>query len=133
MHVATLLALAGMLQGSPANAQAIDSTPPPDSGRTLGPRVVMQRALFLQLPADDPREALTLVPGIVRRGTAFGIGAGGGLRLRGGAPDAAGVYVDGAPIRNLMTGAQGLTLAADAIAVTRGPGGVEIADAAGGG
>jgi TonB-dependent receptor-like protein len=136
MHVGTLFVLAGMLQGSPANAQAIDSTPPPDSNRTLGPRVVVQRPLLSQLPVDDPREALTLVPGIVRRGTAFGIGAGGGLRLRGGAPDAAGVCMDGAPVRNLMTGAQGLTLAADAIdaiTVTRGPGGIELADAAGGG
>src|SRR6266851_721077 len=113
MHVATLFALAGMLQGNPATAQAIDSTPPHDSSRSLGPRVVLRRPLLSQLPLDDPREALTLVPGIVRRGTAFGIAAGGGLRLRGGAPDAAGVYVDGAPVRNLVTGTQGLTLAAD--------------------
>jgi outer membrane receptor protein involved in Fe transport len=136
MHVSALFVLVGMLQGSPATSQAVDSTPAPDSSRTVGPRVVLQRPLLLQLPIDDPREALTLVPGIVRRGTAFGIGAGGGLRLRGGGLDAAGVYVDGAPVRNLMTGTQGLTLATDAIdaiAVTRGPGGVEVGDAAGGG
>jgi outer membrane receptor protein involved in Fe transport len=136
MHVSALFVLVGMLQGSPVTSQAVDSTPAPDSSRTVGPRVVLLRPLLLQLPIDDPREALTLVPGIVRRGTAFGIGAGGGLRLRGGAPDATGVYVDGAPVRNLMSGTQGLTLATDAIdaiAVTRGPSGVELADAAGGG
>jgi TonB-dependent receptor-like protein len=136
MHAGTLLILSAMLQGRPVTSQAIDSTPPTDSSRTVGPRVVLRRPLLLELPVDDPREAFTLVPGMVRRGTALGIGAGTGLRLRGGAPDGAAVYIDGAPVRNLLTGVPGGTLATnaiDAITVTRGPAGVELEDAGGGG
>jgi len=136
MHAGTMLILSAMLQGSPATSQAIDSTPPVDSSQTVGTRFVLHRPLLLALPVDDPREALTLVPGMVRRGTALGIGAGTGLRLRGGAPDGAAVYIDGAPIRDLLTGVPGVTLATnsiDAITVTRGPASVELEDAGGGG
>ena len=136
MNAATLLALAAMLQGAPSAPQLPDSAVRVDSGGEPGIRTTLPRSLLQHLPIDDPREALTLVPGIVRRGTAFGIGAGDGLSLRGGGRDAAAVYVDGAPIRNLITGVQGLSLATDGvdmIAITRGPAGVELADGAGGG
>jgi outer membrane receptor protein involved in Fe transport len=136
MNAATLFALAAMLQGTPTAPQHPDSSLRSDTIGGPGTRTILSRSLLFRLPIDDPREALTLVPGVVRRGTAFGIGAGDGLSLRGGARDAAAVYVDGAPIRNLMSGVPALTLATDgveAIAVTRGPAGVDLADRAGGG
>ncbi|HXJ31746.1 MAG TPA: TonB-dependent receptor plug domain-containing protein, partial [Gemmatimonadales bacterium] len=138
MHAGPMLILAAMLQGTQASSQAVDTTPPyrPDSAHSFDTRAVLRSSLLGQFPLDDPREALTLVPGMVRRGTALGIGAGTGLRLRGGAPDGAAVYIDGAPVRNLMTGVPGVSLAnsaIDAITVTRGPAGVELEDAGGGG
>ncbi|HTH63524.1 MAG TPA: TonB-dependent receptor [Gemmatimonadales bacterium] len=135
MNTATLFALAAMLQGAPSAPQSPDTSFRSDSSGS-GARTTLSRSLLLRLPIDDPREALTLVPGVVRRGTAFGIGAGDGLSLRGGGRDAAAVYVDGVPIRNLTSGVPALTLSTDgveAIAVTRGPAGVELVDRAGGG
>ena len=136
MNAATFLTLAAMLPGTPSAPQTPDSSIRTDTSGVPATQTTLSRSLLLRLPIDDPREALTLVPGVVRRGTAFGIGAGDGLSLRGGGRDAAAMYVDGAPIRNLMTGVPTLTLATDgvdAIAVTRGPAGVELADRAGGG
>ena len=136
MNAATLLTLAAMLQEAPSAQQTPDSSIRTDTSGVPATQTVLSRSLLLRLPIDDPREALILVPGLVRRGTTFGIGAGDGLSLRGGGRDAAAVYVDGVPIRNLMTGVPALTLATDgvdAIAVTRGPAGVELADRAGGG
>src|SRR5690242_10617705 len=117
MHAGTMLMLTAMLQGNQASSQAVDTVPAnlTDSSHAFVPRVVLRSSLLGQFPLDDPREGLTLVPGMVRRGTALGIGAGTGLRLRGGAPDGAAVYIDGAPIRNLMTGVPGATLATNAI------------------
>ena len=138
MHAGTMLMLTAMLQGNQASSQAVDTVPAnlTDSSHAFDMRVVLRSSLLGQFPLDDPREGLTLVPGMVRRGPAPGIGAGTGLRLRGGAPDGAAVYIDGAPIRNLMTGVPGATLATnaiDAITVTPGPAGVELEDAGGGG
>jgi hypothetical protein len=136
MNTATLFALAAMLQGTPSAPQYPDSSLRSDTIGGPGTRTILSRSFLLRLPIDDPREALTLVPGVVRRGAFFGIGAGDGLSLRGAGRDAAAVYVDGAPIRNLTSGVPALTLATDgveAIAVTRGPAGVELVDRAGGG
>jgi TonB-dependent receptor-like protein len=139
MHAGTMLIVAAMLQGNPASPQAVADTVPAyltDSAHSFDTGVVLRSSLLGQFPLDDPREGLTLVPGMVRRGTALGIGAGTGLRLRGGAPDDAAVYIDGAPIRNLLTGVPGVSLAnnaIDAITVMRGPAGVELEDAGGGG
>ena len=136
MNAATLFALSAMLQGAPSAPQTPDSSLRTDTSGVPGTRTILSRSLLLRLPIDDPREALTLVPGVERRGTTFGIGAGDGLSFRGGGRDAAAVFVDGAPIRNLMTGVPALTLATEGvetIAVTRGPAGVELADRAGGG
>lgn len=138
MHAGTMLTLAAMLQGNPTSPQAVDTMPAnrTDSSHIVDTRVVVRSSLLGLLPLDDAREGLTLVPGIVRRGPALGIGAGTGLRLRGGAPDAAAVYIDGAPARTLLTGVQGVSLPAlaiDAITVTPGPAGAELADAGGGG
>ncbi|HET9707313.1 MAG TPA: TonB-dependent receptor [Gemmatimonadales bacterium] len=136
MNAATLLTLAAMLQEAPSAQQTLDSSFRTDTSGVPATQTILSRSLLLRLPIDDPREALILVPGVVRRGTTFGIGAGDGLSFRGGGRDAAAVYVDGVPIRNLMTGVPALTLATDgvdAIAVTRGPAGVELADRAGGG
>jgi TonB-dependent receptor-like protein len=138
MHAGTMLILAAMLQGNQASSQAVDTVPAhlADSVHAFDTGVVLRSSLLGQFPLDDPREGLTLVPGMVRRGSALGIGAGTGLRLRGGAPDGAAVYIDGAPIRNLLTGVPGVSLASnafDAITVFRGPAGVELEDAGGGG
>lgn len=138
MHAGTMLTLAAMLRGNPSSPQAVDTMPAnrADSSHSFDTRMVVRSSLLGLLPLDDAREGLTLVPGIVRRGPALGIGAGTGLRLRGGAPDAAAVYIDGAPVRTLLTGAQGVSLPAlaiDAITVTPGPAGAELADAGGGG
>lgn len=138
MHAATMLILAAMLQGSPASSQAVDTVPATrtDSSHSFDRGVVLRTSWLGRFPLDDPREGLTLVPGMVRRGTALGIGAGTGMRLRGGPPDAAAVYIDGAPVRTLLTGVQGASLplnAIDAITVTRGPAGAELEDAGGGG
>jgi hypothetical protein len=106
MHAGTMLIVAAMLQGNPASPQAVADTVPAyltDSAHSFDTGVVLRSSLLGQFPLDDPREGLTLVAGMVRRGTALGIGAGTGLRLRGGAPDGAAVYIDGAPIRNLLT------------------------------
>src|SRR5215471_17081374 len=135
MQVGPLFALVGILQGNPGAAQAVDSTPP-DSTPSFRAQTVLRRPLLQQLPIDDPREALTLVPGFVRRGTAFGIGAGTTLYLRGNGADAASAYIDGVPVRDQGTGMQSITLPLDAIEsidVSRGPADASIADGAGGG
>src|SRR5262245_47439281 len=137
MRVGTFVVLAGMLQASPAASQVDTVFPsPPDTARGLGTRTVITDSLLRQLPIDDPREALTLAPGFVRRGTAFGIGAGTGLHLRGGGGEATAVYIDGAPVRNQITGIPGITLplaAVQTISVTRGVSDIDFADGAGGG
>ena len=137
MRVGTFVVLAGMLQASPAASQVDTVSPsPPDTARGLGTRTVITDSLLRQLPIDDPREALTLAPGFVRRGTAFGIGAGTGLHLRGGGGEATAVYIDGAPVRNQITGIPGITLplaTVQTISVTRGVSDIDFADGAGGG
>jgi len=87
------------------------------------------------LPVDDPRQALTLSPGVVLRGGEIGIGAPAELALRGGPPGQASVYIDGAPARYETFGDQGIALGANALveaSVTTGVPAAFVADAGGG-
>jgi hypothetical protein len=93
------------------------------------------RRLLLRLPTDDPRDALSLVPGVAQRGNGFGIGSGSNLSLRLGAAGGASVYIDGAPVRFGTTGGQQVSLAADAlesVAVTTGLPDLAVDDGRGG-
>ena len=88
-----------------------------------------------RLPIDDPRQAFTLIPGVVLRSGDIGIGVSPDVSIRGGVPGQASVYIDGAPVRFQTFGTQGIGLAANAIAdasLTTGVAPAVIADAAGG-
>lgn len=88
-----------------------------------------------RLPIDDPRQAFTLIPGVVLRNGDIGIAAFPDISIRGGRPGQASVYIDGAPVRFQTFGTHGLGLPANAIAdasLTTGVASAIIADAAGG-
>jgi len=88
-----------------------------------------------RLPVDDPRQAFTLIPGVVLRNGDIGIAASPDISIRGGLPGQASVYIDGAPVRFQTFGTNGLGLAANAVAevsLTTGVASAVIADAAGG-
>ena len=53
------------------------------------------------LPVDDVRQVVSLSPGVVESGDANGVS------IRGGRPGEANVYIDGAPVRQSQSGAQG--------------------------
>src|SRR2546422_7265040 len=77
-----------------------------------------------------------LAPGVVLRGGDIGIGIAPQLSVRGSPLGEASVYVDGAPVRFQLFGAQALslgTLGIDAVAVTAGVPDATVADARGGG
>src|SRR2546422_4420082 len=77
-----------------------------------------------------------LAPGVVLRGGDIGIGIAPQLSVRGSPLGEASVYVDGAPVRFQLFGAQALslgTLGIDAVAVTTGVPDATVADARGGG
>jgi hypothetical protein len=87
------------------------------------------------LPIDEARQALTLVPGVVARGEDVGIGSATEHSIRGGAPGAASVYVDGAPVRFETLGIQSLAIGTNALAelsVTTGVPAAMASDARGG-
>ncbi len=78
------------------------------------------------LPVDDVRQIVSLSPGVVESG------AGAGVSIRGGRPGEANVYIDGAPVRQSQSGAQGITIGTNALeeaSVTTGALGVEFSDA----
>ncbi len=114
--------------GIPATAVAQTDSTPADSAlaRAAGPgsRAVVERRALRTFFADDPRHLLTLVPGVVLRGSETGLASAGWLSLRGGEPGGSAVYIDGAPVRFLIGDGQGLSLglaSIDHIAVTTGP------------
>src|SRR2546422_4256712 len=77
-----------------------------------------------------------LAPGVVLRGGDIGIGIAPQLSVRGSPLGEASAYVDGAPVRFQLFGAQALslgTLGIDAVAVTTGVPDATVADARGGG
>lgn len=78
------------------------------------------------LPVDDVRQIVSLSPGVVESG------ASAGVSIRGGRPGEANVYIDGAPVRQSQSGAQGITIGTNALeeaSVTTGAIGVEFSDA----
>jgi hypothetical protein len=78
------------------------------------------------LPVDDVRQVVSLSPGVVESG------ADNGVSIRGGRPGEANVYIDGAPVRQSQSGAQGITIGTNALeeaSVTTGAIGVEFSDA----
>jgi hypothetical protein len=78
------------------------------------------------LPVDDVRQIVSLSPGVVESG------ASAGVSIRGGRPGEANVYIDGAPVRQSQSGAQGITIGTNALeeaSVTTGALGVEFSDA----
>lgn len=86
------------------------------------------------LPVDDPRQGLTLVPGVVLRGTAMGISAVPQLSIRGTPASQTSSYVDGAPTQFGTLGTPALLLGANGISevsVTTGLNSAETADARG--
>lgn len=79
-----------------------------------------------QLPVDDPRQVLTLQPGVVESGDGLGVS------IRGGRPGEAVVYIDGVPVRRLRTGSSQINIATNATeeaSVTTGALGAEFGDA----
>jgi hypothetical protein len=87
------------------------------------------------MPVDEARQALTLMPGVVARGTDVGIGSATGHSIRGGAPGESSVYVDGALVRFETLGIQGLSVGTNALAelsVTTGVPAALASDARGG-
>jgi Carboxypeptidase regulatory-like domain/TonB-dependent Receptor Plug Domain len=78
------------------------------------------------LPVDDVRNVVTLQAGVIESGS------GAGVSIRGGRPGEANVYIDGAPVRNQNSGAQGATVGTNAVeeaSVTTGAIGVDFGDA----
>lgn len=136
MPSVSILASALIVLQSPGGG----TLPPHDSTRNdtlavAASRTTLPRSLLRRLPTDDPRDALTLVPGIAQRGNAMGIGSGSNLSLRLGSAGGASIYIDGAPARLLITGGQGVGLAMDAlesIAVTTGLPFMDVDDGRGG-
>ena len=126
-----VLAVLAIAVVPPARSQA-------DSGRvtdSLASGGGFRGTALRRLPIDDPRQAFTLLPGVVLRNGDIGIAASPDVSIRGGLPGQAGVYIDGAPVRFQTFGTNGLGLAANAIAdvsLTTGVASAVIADAGGG-
>jgi hypothetical protein len=82
--------------------------------------------LVANLPVDDVRNIVAVQPGVVESGNA------GGVSIRGGRPGEANIYIDGAPVRQSQSGAQGITIGTNALeeaSITTGALGVEFSDA----
>ena len=130
-RISPLVALLAALAATPARAQT-DSSRATDSLASGG---VFRGPSLRRRPIDDPRQAFTLIPGVVLRSGDIGIAAAPAVSIRGGVPGHASVYIDGTPVRFQTFGTQGIELAANAIAdatVTTGVAPAVIADAAGG-
>jgi outer membrane receptor for ferrienterochelin and colicin len=89
-------------------------------------KAIVSGDLVDHLPVDDVRQVIALTPGVVESGS------GAGVSIRGGRPGEANVYIDGAPVRGVNSGAPRVTLGTNAIeeaSVTTGALGVEFSDA----
>ncbi len=131
-RIVPLVALLAALAATPARSQT-DSSRATDSLASGG---AVRGSSLRRLPIDDPRQAFTLIPGVVLRSGDIGIAVAPAVSIRGGIPGHASVYIDGAPVRFQTFGTQGIGLAANAIAdaaIITGVAPAVIADASGGG
>jgi len=114
-------------------AQTPDSTRRDTTARAtpLSSGAHITRARLDSLPIDDPASAFAQIPGVFLRGGDVGLLSGASLSIRGGLPNGAATFVDGAPVRSFITGNAFLTPALNGIAdidVTTGLGGAELSD-----
>ncbi len=99
---------------------------------------IVSGTLVNDLPVSDTRDIITLQAGVVDyrvfQNTDYLVRSGGdrGPSLRGSRPGEAQVYIDGAPVRALYTGAQRVEIGTNAVeeaTVTTGAIGVELGNA----
>ena len=91
----------------------------------------LTRAHLDSLPIDDPATAMAQIPGVFLRGADVGLRSGDSLSIRGGTPNGAATYIDGAPVRSFLTGRSFIQPALNGIAgldVTTGLGGADLSD-----
>ena len=120
-----------LMLAAPAFSQA-DSSRSSDSLTSGG---TFRGTTLRRLPIDEPRQAFTLLPGVVLRTGEIGIAVAPDISIRGGLAGQASTYIDGAPVRFQTFGTQGIGLGANGIAevaVTSGIAPASIADASGG-
>jgi hypothetical protein len=89
-------------------------------------KTILSGNLVQDLPVDNLRQVLALVPGVVESGRSAGVS------IRGGRAGEAAVYVDGAIVRSQQTGASRLNVGTNALeeaSVTTGALGAEFGDA----
>src|SRR5438874_249950 len=89
-------------------------------------KAIVSGDLVDHLPVDDVRSVIALTPGVVESGSSAGVS------IRGGRPGEANVYIDGAPVRGVNSGAARVNLGTNMVeeaSVTTGALGVEFSDA----
>ncbi|HXH63163.1 MAG TPA: carboxypeptidase regulatory-like domain-containing protein, partial [Gemmatimonadales bacterium] len=113
------VAITGLL----VTTQAVNALVPRDQ---VTSKSIVSGSSFQNLPVSSVRTVITLQPGVVESNS------GAGVSIRGGRPGEANVYIDGAPVRALNSGAQGASLQTNAVeeaSVTTGGLGIEFGDA----
>jgi hypothetical protein len=116
-------------------SSAVPSQSPSPGHDDLTARGTIPGDMLDRLPIDDPGQALALVPGVVLRGSDRGIAAPLNPSIRGSDFAQTSVYVDGAPVRFEMFGAQQLRVGTGSLeetSVTSGVPGVLALDGGGG-
>ncbi len=124
----SILAVPILLQAQTPDSTRRDSTTR-TAPRTSGAHIT--KAYLDSLPIDDPASAFSQIPGVFLRGGDAGLLPSASLSIRGGVPNSAATYVDGAPVRSLITGTPFLIPALNGISgldVTTGLTGVELSD-----
>jgi hypothetical protein len=106
-------------------AMVIDTAPAAAPISVLASKATLTGETVNQLPVDNVRQALKLLPGVSESGSSEG------LVLRGGHPGEAGVYVDGVPVRSSLGAIERLlmgTNAVEEVSVTTGGLSAEFGD-----
>lgn len=123
-----ILTIPALLRAQTPDSARRDSTARPVR-MASGTRLT--RAHLDSLPIDDPATALAQIPGVFLRGAGVGLRSGDSLAIRGGTPNGAATYIDGAPVRSFLTGKPFIQPALNGIGsidVTTGLGGAELSD-----